>query len=89
MRDPSGGSLCIHAFMKLRVRVGWLAAAVTTALISATVLFGFGTGSCQDSADAASSICAQGTDPVAVMFALIGERSSYSPSCVRFVTNRP
>ena len=58
--------------MKRRVRLGWLVAAVVAASISGTMLFGFRTGSCLDSADAASSTCTQGADPIAVTIAVNG-----------------
>ena len=57
---------------RARVHVGWLLAAVIATLLSLVLIFGFRTGSCQDSADAAASSCTQGPEPTALLFGLAG-----------------
>ena len=52
--------------------MGWLIAAVIAAPLSLALIFGFRTGSCQDSADAAASSCTQGPDPTALLLGLAG-----------------
>ena len=52
--------------------MGWLIAAVIAALLSLVLFFGFRTGSCQDSADAAASSCTQGPEPTALLLGLAG-----------------
>lgn len=52
--------------------MGWLIAAVIAALLSLVLIFGFRTGSCQDSADAAASSCTQGPEPTALLLGLAG-----------------
>ena len=57
---------------RARVHVGWLIAAVVAAPLSVVLIFGFRTGSCQDSADAAASSCTQGPEPMALLLGLAG-----------------
>ena len=52
--------------------MGWLLAAVVAAPLSLVLIFGFRTGSCQDSADAAASSCMQGPEPTALLLGLAG-----------------
>ena len=40
--------------------------------LSVALIFGFRTGSCQDSADAAASSCMQGPEPTALVLGLAG-----------------
>ena len=52
--------------------MGWLIAAVIATPLSLALIFGFRTGSCQDSADAAASSCTQGPEPTALLLGLAG-----------------
>ena len=52
--------------------MGWLLAAVVAAPLSLVLIFGFRTGSCQDSTDAAASSCMQGPEPTALLLGLAG-----------------
>ena len=52
--------------------MGWLIAAVVAVPLSLVLIFGFRTGSCQDSADAAASSSMQGPEPTALLLGLAG-----------------
>jgi hypothetical protein len=54
------------------VHGGWLIAALIVASLSVLVVFGFQTGSCQDSPNPAASSCAQGPEPFAILLGLAG-----------------
>jgi hypothetical protein len=54
------------------VRGRWLIAALIVASLSVVVVFGFQTGSCLDTANAAASSCTQGPEPFAILLGLAG-----------------
>lgn len=51
---------------------GWLIAALIAVPLSVVLVFAFQTGSCQDSANAAASVCVQGPEPFALLLGLAG-----------------
>ena len=54
------------------MRVGWLVATLVAATLSMLIVFGFQTGSCQDSLNPAASNCATGPEPFAILLGLAG-----------------
>ena len=70
----SGRCLCEANWMRSRARVhgGWLIAGLVAALLSVLIVFGFQTGSCQDSLNPAASSCTQGPEPFAILLGLAG-----------------
>lgn len=55
-----------------RVHGGWLIAALVAGSLCVLIVFGFRTGSCQDSLNPAASNCTQGAEPFAILFGLAG-----------------
>lgn len=51
---------------------GWLIAALGVAALSLVIVYGFQTGSCQDSLNPAASSCTHGSEPFAIFVGLTG-----------------